>query len=403
MVPGLCAAFKLSDDSVVERYSLSDRYWIAGRADSVFAVDQVRRVGDSAPHVLLRVRANLATVWLDADCPELEAELQRLGSRSKRPRQLDEDMHTPPSAKVQRTGDEGDERPAARRAPSSPTVEPRSALNTILERPTTTCAVTDTMTSAVKAEDSETGPNSMRRWPLDYSVQEIADGIRQMQDLVHDDPFGKLTKAAAFKQVFNTRWTHTTFYKYSHKLNSAPKGLRDRFVGYGQEPQGRWSLFMNALAVSAPSESACVSVTESNNSLQSPSPSPSPSHISPIDLSAVSPLPASSTPPVLHTASAPCASSDLFSPATSLAPSLSNSTFILSPPLQSVQSSQDSTWPLEGMSPPSSPSFRPSSLSAEEWDEMQMDPDADELDGMYLLLHDAALALSVSDIESLNP
>ncbi|KAI0360949.1 hypothetical protein OH77DRAFT_1508140 [Trametes cingulata] len=290
-LPRLIEVFALSDSSIIERLDLAERYWVGGSIQSVFTVDNTRRVGDSSPRVLLRIRADLGTPFSENDCPELDIELQRLGYRSKRrleecsssasshtkvarmlPQHSEGRNCTPHVPRLAAEGPvDGDDMPPVRNisrsSPTSSNINHESAAPSTVAHPS---AVT------VKVEDSGCGPSLGRKWPLDFTVKEVSDGFKKMHELVKNDPLGKLTKAKAFPLVFGVRWTHSTHYKYEKIWSTAPQELRRQFLLLGQQPEGKWSAFLAALKAYSSSGSfpAASGTSPSFNNISSLASSP---------------------------------------------------------------------------------------------------------------------------------
>lgn len=77
-IPVLVTNLKLEHDTLLEvldHTQLPMRYWTTRTAQTAFCVPSTRRINDNPPRLFLRLLSDFSTTWLDADCPELDSEL----------------------------------------------------------------------------------------------------------------------------------------------------------------------------------------------------------------------------------------------------------------------------------------------------------------------------------------
>ncbi|OSC98755.1 hypothetical protein PYCCODRAFT_1427689 [Trametes coccinea BRFM310] len=91
------------------------------------------------------------------------------------------------------------------------------------------------------------GP-SVRKWPSEYYVQEIAQGFKAMKQLADCDTRKKQTQSQRFERVFvGVRFKRSTFNDNFRLWMNAPAQIQDMFQSYGRSDAGLWKRFVAAL------------------------------------------------------------------------------------------------------------------------------------------------------------
>lgn len=157
--PDLINEFNLAPASPVQRWDISEGGWIMGNTETVLSVD-------SSLRLVLRLPKTLLQKW--TDCPGLDEELRRLNRLKKR---RGADLVSPP-AKTLRL-----QSPSPPPEPESQTLVPSSVPPV---PPVTTLPPSGLQTDT---SASSQPPTVFRRWPRDYSVQEVAAGFDRIAEL----------------------------------------------------------------------------------------------------------------------------------------------------------------------------------------------------------------------------
>ncbi|KAI0310361.1 hypothetical protein OF83DRAFT_1155327 [Amylostereum chailletii] len=82
----------------------------------------------------------------------------------------------------------------------------------------------------------------LKRWPNDYTVSEIADGFKQMDDLVGQMP--TMTQRTAFERVFGCRYVKSTVCRHRGVWRRADDGVRNVFIAMGRDERAMWGEFV---------------------------------------------------------------------------------------------------------------------------------------------------------------
>ena len=102
----------------------------------------------------------------------------------------------------------------------------------------------------------------LKRWPNDYSVQEVSVGFDKMDALANSQP--SLTQRAAFERVFGCRYVKSTVCRHRAVWRRADEDLRDAFIKLGRDERAMWGEFVRrvegrgsglSLQAAAPGES----------------------------------------------------------------------------------------------------------------------------------------------------
>ncbi|KAH9061979.1 hypothetical protein EDB87DRAFT_350588 [Lactarius vividus] len=82
----------------------------------------------------------------------------------------------------------------------------------------------------------------LKRWPNDYSVQEVSVGFDQMDALASAQP--SLTQRAAFERVFGCRYVKSTVCRHRAVWRRADDDVRDAFIKLGRDERAMWGEFV---------------------------------------------------------------------------------------------------------------------------------------------------------------
>ncbi|KAI9466651.1 hypothetical protein BJY52DRAFT_5754 [Lactarius psammicola] len=82
----------------------------------------------------------------------------------------------------------------------------------------------------------------LKRWPNDYSVQEVSLGFDQMDALASAQP--SLTQRAAFERVFGCRYVKSTVCRHRAVWRRADDDVRDGFIKLGRDERAMWGEFV---------------------------------------------------------------------------------------------------------------------------------------------------------------
>jgi hypothetical protein len=82
----------------------------------------------------------------------------------------------------------------------------------------------------------------LKRWPNDYSVQEVSIGFDKMDALANSQP--SLTQRAAFERVFGCRYVKSTVCRHRAVWRRADEDLREGFIKLGRDERAMWGEFV---------------------------------------------------------------------------------------------------------------------------------------------------------------
>jgi hypothetical protein len=82
----------------------------------------------------------------------------------------------------------------------------------------------------------------LKRWPNDYSVQEVSHGFDQMDALANAQP--SLTQRVAFERVFGCRYVKSTVCRHRAVWRRADEDMRNAFVKLGRDERAMWGEFV---------------------------------------------------------------------------------------------------------------------------------------------------------------
>jgi hypothetical protein len=82
----------------------------------------------------------------------------------------------------------------------------------------------------------------LKRWPNDYSVQEVSVGFDQMDALANAQP--SITQRVAFERVFGCRYVKSTVCRHRAVWRRADEDLRSAFVKLGRDERAMWGEFV---------------------------------------------------------------------------------------------------------------------------------------------------------------
>jgi hypothetical protein len=101
----------------------------------------------------------------------------------------------------------------------------------------------------------------LKRWPNDYSVQEVSLGFNQMDALANAQP--SLTQRVAFERVFGCRYVKSTVCRHRAVWRRADEDLRAAFVKLGRDERAMWGEFVRRVEGRASGLSLQVAPVES--------------------------------------------------------------------------------------------------------------------------------------------
>jgi hypothetical protein len=113
----------------------------------------------------------------------------------------------------------------------------------------------------------------LKRWPNDYSVQEVSVGFDQMDALASAQP--SLTQRAAFERVFGCRYVKSTVCRHRAVWRRADDDVRDAFIKLGRDERAMWGEFVRrvegrASGLNVPSTASESDVTHLQGVMQVP-------------------------------------------------------------------------------------------------------------------------------------
>ncbi|KAI9448394.1 hypothetical protein H4582DRAFT_86178 [Lactarius indigo] len=113
----------------------------------------------------------------------------------------------------------------------------------------------------------------LKRWPNDYSVQEVSVGFDQMDALASSQP--SLTQRAAFERVFGCRYVKSTVCRHRAVWRRAEDDVRDAFIKLGRDERAMWGEFVRrvegrASGLNVPSAAGESDVTHMQGVMQVP-------------------------------------------------------------------------------------------------------------------------------------
>jgi len=82
----------------------------------------------------------------------------------------------------------------------------------------------------------------LKRWPNDYSVQEVSLGFDHMDALANAQP--SMTQRVAFERVFGCRYVKSTVCRHRAVWRRADEDLRTAFVKLGRDERAMWGEFV---------------------------------------------------------------------------------------------------------------------------------------------------------------
>jgi hypothetical protein len=82
----------------------------------------------------------------------------------------------------------------------------------------------------------------LKRWPNDYSVQEVSVGFDKMDALANSQP--SLTQRAAFERVFGCRYVKSTVCRHRAVWRRADDEMRTGFIKLGRDERAMWGEFV---------------------------------------------------------------------------------------------------------------------------------------------------------------
>ena len=82
----------------------------------------------------------------------------------------------------------------------------------------------------------------LKRWPNDYSVQEVSNGFDQMDALANAQT--SLTQRAAFERVFGCRYVKSTVCRHRAVWRRADEDMRAAFIKLGRDERAMWGEFV---------------------------------------------------------------------------------------------------------------------------------------------------------------
>ena len=114
--------------------------------------------------------------------------------------------------------------------------------------PTRNGSSASTLTSRPSPPESSKAPiphhphPPLKRWPNDYSVQEVSLGFEQMDALANAQP--SMTQRVAFERVFGCRYVKSTVCRHRAVWRRADEDLRTAFVKLGRDERAMWGEFV---------------------------------------------------------------------------------------------------------------------------------------------------------------
>ncbi|TFK78344.1 hypothetical protein K466DRAFT_607073 [Polyporus arcularius HHB13444] len=220
------------------------------------------------------------------------------------------------------------------------------------------------------AADMEGAEDSAQEWPGSFTVRRIVEGFHAMDNASKEHRSGKLTVAASFAKVFDLPFKRATFYDNQKIWREAPERLRARFMRYDSLKKGSWGAFVRAVKRWDPEAPDSSSESDSDGPAWTPvfaadiakSPTQAPATHDDIEYIDVSSAPSSPLP-------------------RNVPPSSESQTLATQDDLErinlDIRSASTYARTVSSSPPTSSASVFHDSLTQEERDEMEQDPDAD--------------------------
>ena len=129
------------------------------------------------------------------------------------------------------------------RIPVNGDANPSASMSTIAN--TSNNAITSTSSLGTYTSTSLT-LTPLRRWPADFTVHEITEGIALMASLMSRD--ARERQGTAFERVFGCRYVKSTFGRAKLFWKRAGGDVRERYLGMGREdPRARWGNFVHVV------------------------------------------------------------------------------------------------------------------------------------------------------------
>lgn len=225
------STFGLTPTSPIQRWDAQEGSWSACTLQTVFMVDTSNRLP-------LRLPPNLLYQW--KDCPGLTEELQQ---QSRKPKRSRPSLVSPVKVQRGRRGTHDHLNHSEDHIPELSEDEDRpltvQTAPQALSRPT---ARLSKRAVSPQAPQPSAQPTKSRRWPTDYHVVEIADGLKKMRKLSNSSA-KSLTQADAYARTFGGCFVRNTFFVNRRLFSEASEALKDRFIAYGKSKKGLWPHF----------------------------------------------------------------------------------------------------------------------------------------------------------------
>ncbi|KAI0755995.1 hypothetical protein BC629DRAFT_1552933 [Irpex lacteus] len=98
------------------------------------------------------------------------------------------------------------------------------------------------LNNAMAVDSAPPLPAGSKRWPNDYHVYEISQGLDQVDELVSQTP--SMTQKAAFERVFKCRYVKSTVCRHRSVWKRADVNLREQFKRMGAVDRALWGEFV---------------------------------------------------------------------------------------------------------------------------------------------------------------
>ncbi len=206
--------------------------------------------------ILLRLRPNLLSPIDDSDCPQLN---QYLRGQLCRP-------------KTKRLGDASLISPAKKRKVSTvyeAPIDSDSDVEIISSSGQGTSCTGSAVLHPTKhtRQKSSLGPSGLeRKWPTDFTVSEIKNGLDEALRMPG-------TLKNTFPKIFGVQYVKPTVTRNKRILDECAtekglRGLRDKFIAYGDSSQGLWPYFLRTIKTASGDEG--LSASSSNEDGETP-------------------------------------------------------------------------------------------------------------------------------------
>ncbi|TFY51254.1 hypothetical protein EVJ58_g10666 [Rhodofomes roseus] len=239
----LVKAFRLSGESFIMHYEPKQSSWVLGRLDTIITVDPSR----NGTRILLRLPKDLHTVWPSSR--RLEDELQK----QSRKRGALTELVSPVKKTIRSDTGLVASRVVTQPSPTNPVDDLPDQLRALPAPSDVTMHQAEPVYAMVQHNEPSDVPSAgkggiRRRWPTDFYVYEVGDGItdmrRRMLAQSSSSAKGKgLTKAEAFRDVFGLDIVRSTYVRVVNMWDALPQETRRRYIAYGRDPKARWPTF----------------------------------------------------------------------------------------------------------------------------------------------------------------